>query len=212
MLDEDNAVLTMSDADWWVYLRDYINTFRGEIIKALIWVDTIDKMRQRRKCRSDVCQILSDPEEEKLNLWRDMVTEPEKYGDDIVEVLELEKELMEGPKRWRVAAFWHRLQAESDLMELKRIGTDSAVKIQAAWRGHQVRDTQEKLNCGCCLARKISPYRSGNMWVCYDCAEEADWVPCECCGYDVYIGHEGEYRDGFFCSRECAYGELSAWS
>ena len=223
MLDEDRKVLTMTNADWWVYLREYINTYqpRRDVIKAMIWVDKVDKMRARLQCCTDVCRALPDPEEDMYRLWLNMVSEPEKYGDDIVDVLEMEKKLMLTSKRWRVAAYWSRAQyALNDAEEEAQ-----ATKIQAAWRGHQVRDTQEKLNCGFCLARKISPcYYNGN-WICYDCvddadqmfydsAADADWVPCECCGTDIHASHEGDYRDGFFCCYECASGSVvvTSWS
>ena len=210
MLDEDRAVLTMTNADWWVYLRTYINTFKGPVIKAMIWVDKVDKMRARLSSRTDVCRALPDPEEDMYRLWLNMVSEPEKYGDDIGDVLEMEKELMLTSKRWRVAAYWSRAQyALNDAKE-----EEQATKIQAAWRGHLVRDSQEKLNCGFCLARKISPcYYDGN-WICYECAEDMDWVPCEGCDEDVYYKNENAYREGFFCSRECATGviKFTAWS
>jgi hypothetical protein len=47
-------------------------------------------------------------------LWQDMVEDPAKYGDDIVEWLELDEKLRAGTKRWRVAAYWLRKEQEEE--------------------------------------------------------------------------------------------------
>jgi hypothetical protein len=49
------------------------------------------------------------------NLWKDMVENPAKFGDDIIDWLELNEKLRAGPKKWRVAAYW--LQKEQEKRE-----------------------------------------------------------------------------------------------
>lgn len=43
-------------------------------------------------------------------VWKDMIEEPEKYGDDIIEWWELNETLTKGTGRWRLAAYWLQLE------------------------------------------------------------------------------------------------------
>jgi hypothetical protein len=47
-------------------------------------------------------------------IWKDMIEEPAKYGDDICEWVALNEKLTHGSGRWRLAAHWTELQAEED--------------------------------------------------------------------------------------------------
>ena len=47
-------------------------------------------------------------------IWKDMMEEPTKYGDDIYEWLALHEKLINGPGRWRLAAYEYAIQAEEE--------------------------------------------------------------------------------------------------
>jgi len=47
-------------------------------------------------------------------IWKDMVEEPEKYGDDIYDWLALHETLMRGAGRWRLGAYEYAIQAREE--------------------------------------------------------------------------------------------------
>lgn len=53
-------------------------------------------------------------------VWRDMIEEPEKYGDDICEWLELDQKLTTESGRWRLGAYWLRKEKEVEIQEEKQ--------------------------------------------------------------------------------------------
>lgn len=65
-------------------------------------------------------------------VWRDMIEEPEKYGDDICEWLELDEKLTTGSGRWRLGAYWLRKEAAVKRAEEDAVREEA--KEQAAWR------------------------------------------------------------------------------
>jgi hypothetical protein len=90
------------------------------------------------------------------SVWQDMVNEPEKYGDDIFEWLELDEKLNAGPKRWRVAAFWlgkeqELINAEEELVApwrtlYSKLARQAAKAGERAWINREV----EKFRAFCC--------------------------------------------------------------
>lgn len=60
-----------------------------------------------------------------FGLWKDMIEEPAKYGDDIYEWLDLHAKLMAGPGRWRLAAYEYAIQAQEQAV---------LAEEQAEWR------------------------------------------------------------------------------
>jgi hypothetical protein len=97
---------------------------RGQIINVLAAVMTMDLARAAKAVEQMVSVPRSQAEVD-WAVWQDMVNEPEKYGDDIVEWLALDEQLRAGPKRWRVAAFW--LQKEEEKIQAEK-------EAQAPWR------------------------------------------------------------------------------
>ena len=83
-------------------------THPNQLLKTLAFVREMDVLRAA-PCVAPASPFQKEPrtsEEVDWNLWQDMVEDPAKYGDDIVEWLELDEKLRAGPKRWRVAAYW----------------------------------------------------------------------------------------------------------
>lgn len=235
-LDEDRSqfVLRMSDTQWKEYAKKVIvdNRGKGDLRPVLNWLDAMDARRAEHKSKTAAPLIVRDmdPDAVLFRVWRDMVLEPSKYGDaDWEEWLQMDTQLRTGPKRWRVAAFWLQMEDE----ERERTRDACAIRIQACWRGHHVRATQEGLSCEDCLARGIAPKRFNDQHLCDGCwmhriehwgyyiqpvvpptrspsplpeGDENGMVACYGCGrINCYSGDYGEYRDGYWCSRACAY-------
>ena len=58
-------------------------------------------------------------------IWKDMMEEPAKYGDDICEWVDLHEKLINGPGRWRLAAYEYAIEAREEA---------KLVEEQAKWR------------------------------------------------------------------------------
>lgn len=228
-LDEDRSqrVLRMSDAEWKEHAKAVITNTRGrgDLRPVMTWLVAMDAKRAEFKTAAEARPVARDmdPDAVAFRLWKDMILEPAKYGDeDWEEWLQMDAQLRCGPKRWRMAAFWLELEEE----EKARVRELYATRIQAAWRGHHVRDVTPGLNCEGCLARKVSPKQFSGKHLCGGCCDdifhcrlpvvakpvprtepdEHGNVPCDGCGRVVcYEGDYGEYRPGYWCSRACAY-------
>lgn len=233
-----DAILRMTDAEWKECAKQAIinNRGRGDLRPLLNRLDAMDARRAEFAARAAAPLIVRDmsPAAVTFRVWRDMIQEPAKYGDDDWEEwLVMDRELRCGPGRWRVDAFWLDLEAEQQA----RLRQFYATRIQAAWRGHRVRDSTPGLNCEGCLAHKPSPKQFNGMHLCRGCQQDVhdytfaskfltsvvpkvrkplpreepddhDNVPCYGCGAVVcYVGDEGEYRPGYWCSRSCAYDD-----
>jgi hypothetical protein len=115
----------MTTTEWTNEVNRMLRTApRGQIINVLAAVMTMDLARAAKVVEQMVSVPRSQAEVD-WAVWQDMVNEPEKYGDDIVEWLALDEQLRAGPKRWRVAAFW--LQKEQELIDAEK-------EKQAPWR------------------------------------------------------------------------------
>ena len=79
-------------------------------------------------------------------VWKDMVEEPWKYGDDIGDWLVLDAELRAGPGRWRLEAYWMQVEQRQNWERLEAMlwkawndyltrKERAVVRIQAAVRG-----------------------------------------------------------------------------
>lgn len=236
-LDEDRSqfVLRMTDAQWKEHAKKAIvdNRGKGDLRPVLTWLDAMDARRAEHKAKLAAVPIARDMDDDAVlfRVWRDMILEPAKYGDDDWEEwIGMDAQLRAGSKRWRVAAFWLQMEDE----ERERLQDACATRIQALWRGHHVRATQEGLSCEDCLARTIAPKRFNEKHLCDECwmhriehwtpfvtpvvpaipkvptpraePDENGCVPCDGCGRVVCdVGDYGEYRPGWWCSRRCAY-------
>jgi len=228
--DRSQCFVRMTDEQWRNCKKAAVtnNRGKGDLRPVLNWIEAVEDKRATKVLSKPLAR---DPASVTFRAWKDMVLEPFKYSDsDWADWLAWDEELTKGPGRWRIAAFWHEL----DKAETARIQADCATRIQAAWRGHVVRDTQPGLSCEECLARRISPKDWTGRHVCFACLiytsetftsyvqppvprlavrptprgepDEYGCVPCDGCGRVVCDeGDYGEYRPGWWCSRACAY-------
>lgn len=200
-------IFRLSPAAWKAEATRLIRTTRpNRMQETLAFLRSMDEFRANPPL-PPTSPVMPEPrtaEDVDWKLWQDMVEEPAKYGDDIVQWLELDEKLRAGPKRWRVAAYW--LQKEQEELALqapykelysqiakeaavvgmkKWIDGDikrflhrirnAAVTIQAAVRGHLVRSKSEYLNCCMCLAHTICPLRTHHGMMCRKCAEQGPY-------------------------------------
>jgi hypothetical protein len=174
--DEQNrklAFLRMPRAEWLACVNAYFNRLRGNgsaLISALAWFQQMEAERVAFQA-PPVPEPAVDEQARNWRVWQDMVEEPWKYGSDIGEWLELDEELRRGPKRWRVDAYWNAKVREMEVKEQE----DAATKIQAAWRGHNLRYVLgPRFNCACCLKRELcwTPWEDRMHWLCVECARE----------------------------------------
>jgi len=181
MLDYDNRFVRMSDQEWATCVQYNIKKCR-ELRNLLRWTEEVEKKREvYKKSLATVVEEEIDEEERMFRTWLDMVEEPGKYGDDIVEVLELEDQLLTTSKRWRVQAYWLQRQKEQDDEDrehLRWLLTNAmesyknrmATRIQSLVRGYQTRvKFGEYLNCGKCLAHCVCTQK-----VCKACLNEEE--------------------------------------
>jgi hypothetical protein len=154
-------------------------------------------------------EVAATPLERDYQLWLDMVENPSQYGDDIVEWLDLNDELMSTRKSWKIERYWRKESAKEadriaveqakwkkvysaasaeaaslgmrrwirrDIQACVRKFRGSAVKIQAAVRGHQARTQLPIRDCCMCLAHRICPLKTAVGFMCRDCAEQGPYV------------------------------------
>ncbi len=116
-------------------------------------------------------------------LWKDMVEEPWKYGDDIGDWLDLDAELRASPGRWRIEAYWMEEERKQNWERLEAMlwkawgdyltrKEKKVVLIQALWRGHAVRKQMIWRDCSMCLAHHISPIKTDVGYMCRQCSHD----------------------------------------
>lgn len=206
MLAEDNRrkdyYLNLSDTEWEQMVKNHLRNFKGDLRAALNWVERVQQARIARAAAKAEERPREKPSELDITfrLWKDMIEEPWKYGDeDWSEWLVMDTQLRNSKKRWRVAAFWQKKQDEADEAAYIQLLEDMATRIQAAWRGHQVRDTQPQFNCGLCLAHVPCRYAEGDKFICWDCAYENEGM-YPCCSWCNLALDEGQEA---FCDGDC---------
>jgi len=132
--EEDRAatrLLRMSAAEWKEEGMRILRAWRGRDIRPCI-AYLNDMERQRASYAAEMAKpaavVVRHPRTEfevDFAIWKDMIEEPAKYGDDICEWLALNEKLTRGSGRWRLAAHWTELQAEEDA---------KAESLVAPWR------------------------------------------------------------------------------
>ena len=170
----DDRYTEMEEADWSEFKTElYVNAHgRAACMEAQAFAQRIDAVRAVKQQPKQATSLPNYWAE--YRMWLDMVNEPEKYGEDIDCFMELDEHLTASNARWRLNAEWLRQEAAFEEAEECRKVLEAAIKIQAAFRGHLVRDTQVCLNCEHCLAHTVSPYTVSGEHVCAACYDE--WV------------------------------------
>jgi hypothetical protein len=147
-VSQRQRILRMTPAEWEAEVQYMLRSSpRGEIVNTIVRLQALDAERA-----TSVAAAASEPVVPRSNLdqrvWRDMVEEPEKYGEDIEDWLELDAKLRNAPGRWRVEAYW--LQKEADLEAEEK-------EAQAEWRAIYSLASREAAEAGmkAWLARDI---------------------------------------------------------
>ena len=167
------------------------------------WIAKVqeERLEYQRRASQRVVVEMPDADELAFRVWKDMIEEPYKYGDDIVEWLELDEQVMRGPKRWRAGAFWQTREDDYIAREWQRVlgllaraaaqqqqwieeaiaaeiahENACATRIQALWRGYSTRVRQPWRDCGHCLKHGICVEEVNDVHVCHCCWGEANPV------------------------------------
>jgi hypothetical protein len=121
MAEEDDRqatrLLRLSAAEWKEEGMRMIRAFRGRDVRPLLaYLDRVDRDRAAYAAKEAQVVVRRPRTEFEVDfaIWKDMIEEPAKYGDDICEWLALNEKLTHGSGRWRLAAHWTELQAEED--------------------------------------------------------------------------------------------------
>jgi hypothetical protein len=185
---EEVAYLTMSDAELYAAVdRALMVPPVGEHVKVLAKLHRYCKLRGRDT--KPVAKRDLDWE-----LWMDMVEEPAKYGEDIVEWLALDEKISKGPFAERRDAYWRQAQVDvnkaavADILLKIAVQVDAlkakskaqrpkaAVTIQRVVRGHRARNAIRHRDCCMCLAHVTSPIRTEVGMMCRACSEQGPYV------------------------------------
>jgi hypothetical protein len=121
MAEEDDRqatrLLRLSAAEWKEEGMRMIRAFRGRDVRPLLaYLDRVDRERAAYAAKEAQVVVRRPRTEFEVDfaIWKDMIEEPAKYGDDICEWLALNEKLTHGSGRWRLAAHWTELQAAED--------------------------------------------------------------------------------------------------
>jgi hypothetical protein len=126
-------------------------------------------------------------------LWKDMVEEPWKFGDDIGDWLALDAELRAAPGRWRIEAYWMQVEQRQNWERLEAMLWKAwneyltrkdrmATRIQALVRGHLARNRTPWRDCCMCLAHHVSPIKTDVGFMCRQCSRDGPF--CDLIGMD----------------------------
>jgi hypothetical protein len=157
-----------------------------------------ERLEYQQRASQRVVVEMPDADELTFRVWKDMIEEPYKYGDDITEWLDLDEEVMRGPKRWRAGAYWQKREDEYLAKEWQRVlgllakaaweqqrmyeeqiaaeiayENAMATRIQALWRGYSTRVRQTWRDCAKCLKHGICVETLDEEHVCRCCYGEA---------------------------------------
>jgi hypothetical protein len=149
MAEEEHRMATrllrMTAAEWKEEGNRILRAWRGRDIRSCIaYLNRVD--RQRADYAAEMARpvpvVVRRPRSEfdvDFAMWRDMIEEPAKYGDDICDWLALDDKLTRGSGRWRLGAYWTELQAEEDA---------KAEALVAPWRNLYTQCAKEAAKAG----------------------------------------------------------------
>lgn len=164
------------------------------------WIAKTQAARLEHQARASQRIVVEMPDSDELTfrVWKDMIENPCQYGNDIVEWLDLDAQVMAGPKRWRAGAYWTQLEEADAEKESARLAEEDrkrqhelATRIQALWRGYSARCLQPWRDCAHCLTHGICVEQVNGQSVCRDCYDDG----CHRCG---------EPCKSNYCSEDCS--------
>jgi hypothetical protein len=170
------TLIGMSAAEWKEEAKRIIRTWRGDLRACNRYLNEIDRKRAQ-SLAAPVAPIVKTEFDIDFAIWKDMINEPWKYGDDIIEWLELDEKLSSQSGRWRLGAFWNQKEEEEKRKQAERERivreNHAAIAIQAIVRGHMTRTQQPFRDCYLCLSHRTAPYSLQNEMICRPCAIDA---------------------------------------
>ena len=116
-------LLCLSEAEWKAERTKLLKAWQGRDIRTCL--ANLDRLERERAAHAS---WMARPKpaagnrqrsqfDVDFSLWKEMIEEPAKFGEDITEWLELDAKLSQGPGRWRLGAYWSQLQEEEDAKE-----------------------------------------------------------------------------------------------
>jgi hypothetical protein len=136
-------ILRMTDAEWREEGIRMIRAWQGQDISICVaYLERMDIERASYATRAEQPNPAPRQRTEFDNdfaLWREMIEEPAKFGDDIVEWLALDAKLSQGAGRWRLGAYWTQRQLDEDTAE---------AALMAPWRSLYSRLAKEAAYTG----------------------------------------------------------------
>lgn len=188
LMEEDYHFKYMAEEDWLAYVEQELN---HPVIDVSVLENVLEHDAERReyaKFRAWVTRfngplpISRKKQDFQYCLWRDMFTESAKYGEDIADLPYLEEKVTKtywGPEVLKQTKRRELLEKVRELVEEFKIEYNTkkkaAIRIQAAVRGHQCRNSTvcRFRDCCHCLAHTVCSLQVGwRYWVCKDCVRE----------------------------------------
>ena len=123
-------LLCLSEAEWKAERTNLLKAWHGRDIRTcLAHLDRVEHLRASYAAELARPQPVAPRQRSQFDadfsLWKEMIEEPAKFGEDIGDWLELDAKLSQGPGRWRLGAYWSELQAVEDARE---------TALSAPWR------------------------------------------------------------------------------
>lgn len=114
-------LLRLSEAEWKAERTGILKAWHGGDIRlCLARLDRLERLRAFhaiKVVRPPVAPRQRSQFDVDFSLWKEMIEEPAKFGEDITDWLELDAKLSRGPGRWRLHAYWSERQAMEDARE-----------------------------------------------------------------------------------------------
>lgn len=188
LMEEDNHFKYMEEEEWLQYVEQELN---HPVIDVSVLEAVLEHEQERKKYKDFVSWITRGngpipipraKQDMNYRLWKDMVTESAKYGEDMETLPELEGKVMKtywSPEVQKYKEKQELLAKVRTLVEKFKVEYDykkkCAIVIQAVVRGHQCRNSTvcRFRDCCHCLAHTVCSLQVGwRYWVCKDCVRE----------------------------------------
>lgn len=188
LLEEENHFNYMAEEEWLQYVQMELN---HPVIRVAVLEEVLERQQQRSEYKKFVMWITRDSgpvpiprakQDLQFRLWKDMITESAKYGDDMESLPELEERVNKTYWSPEVQKHYEKqalLEKVRELVEKFKAEYEqkknAAIRIQALYRGHKCRNSTvcRFRDCCHCLAHTICPLQVGwRYWVCKDCVRE----------------------------------------
>jgi hypothetical protein len=108
-------IVRMTPTEWKAETQHMLRTVRGDTRHVLSKIRAMEA--ERAASAAPPAPVALPQSNLDMRVWRDMVEEPEKYGEDIAEWLELDAKLRNSSGHWRVEAYWLEKEAELEKAE-----------------------------------------------------------------------------------------------